>query len=97
MIIGLRDQLPHLADRVLSASRHEFCDERDLRPDNDAVFIAKVVEFLRVLIMRKPQRVGADVFYDFHVFLHHGGRQRVSGALPVLMAGYAAKRIGSAV
>ena len=93
VVRGLRDELPHLVQRILDALLHEFCDERNLRPHQNAVLVAEIIKCLRLLIMRKPQRVGANVPDDGHVLLHHRRGNRIADAKPVLMAGYSAQRI----
>ena len=72
-------------------------DVRDLRPDDQAVLVAQVVEELVVLIVRQAHRGRAQLADERHVAPVMLGQQRVADSLPVLMAGDAAQRIHLAV
>ena len=97
MVIALGDELAHLIERILPPVFHVHRDIRDLRPDDDAVLVAEVVEFLRVLIVGKTQGVRPQFPNDSHI----GGMifigQRVALALYVLMTAYAPQRIAAPV
>ena len=97
VVIALGNEFAHLVERVLPGVCHMHGDIGDLRPDHDAVFIAEIVEFLRVLIVGKAQGVRAKLADDGHVrrviFIAEG----VALALEILVAAYAAKRVASAV
>ena len=90
MVVALADELLHLCERVLPAARHMLCDIGDLSPDDKTVLIAEVIEFLRVLVMGKAQRVGAELADDFHIRCVILIGKSVALALEVLMAAHAA-------
>ena len=72
-------------------------DVGDLGPDHNAVFIAEVIELLRVLIVCQAQGVGAQLPDDGHVRLVILNREGVALALQVLMAAHAPEGIAAAV
>ena len=72
-------------------------DVGDLGPDHNAVFIAEVIELLRVLIVGQAQGVGAQLPDDGHVRLVILNREGVALALQVLMAAHAPEGIAAAV
>ena len=53
MVIILNDKLLHLADCVVVAAVHVAGDVGDFSPENKTCLVAKVVEFLCVLIVCK--------------------------------------------
>ena len=72
-------------------------DVGNLRPDNQALFIAQVIEILVVLIVGKANGIGAH-------FQHHGNilfmlpcGQGTAQPLPVLMPGRTTQAVGLAV
>ena len=97
VIIALGDQFPHLAESILPPVCHMHGDIGDLGPDNDAVFIAEIVELLCVLIMGQPQGVGAQLPDDGHVGRMVFIRQGVPPALEILVAAHTAQRIAAPV
>ena len=97
MVVILHDQFGHLGEGVFPPIVHVHRDIGDLGPDNETIFIAEVVEVLGVLVVGQTQRVGPQFLDDGHILLHHGGSQRVAGALAVLVAGDPAQRIAAAV
>ena len=97
VIIALGDQFPHLAESILPPVCHMRGDIGDLGPDNDAVFIAEIVELLCVLIMGQPQGVGAQLPDDGHVGRMVFIRQGVPPALEILVAAHTAQRIAAPV
>ena len=97
MVVALCDQFSHLIESVLSSTAHMHCYIRDLCPYNYAVFVAQVVEFLRVLIVGEPERVRSE-FPDYvHIRSVIFRSQRVASSLEILMSGDAAQRVASAV
>ena len=97
MVIVLNDELLHLAYRVVPAVRHMLADIRDLRPDDHAVPVTKIIKELVVLIMCEADRVGSDFANELHVLFMLFLCDRISASLPVLMAGDAVERIRSSV
>ena len=97
VVIALSDELPHLAERVLPAILHVHGDVRDLRPDHNAVFIAEIVELLRVLVVGQAQRVRAELPDDGHVRRVILIAQGVALALEILVPAHAAQRVAAAV
>ena len=97
MVIALGHQLPHLIDGVLPSIRHVLCDVGDFRPDDDAILVAKVIEFLCVLIVGKAHRVGTDFTDNVHVLPMFIEGKRITKTLPVLMAADTPQRVHSAV
>ena len=51
MVVVLCDQLSHLRERILPALRQMLRDVWDFDPDNQTVFITKIIEVLIVLIV----------------------------------------------
>ena len=68
MMVVLGNEFSHLRESVLSSARHVRCDIRDLRPDQQALFIAEIIEVLCVLIVSQSQRCDAELFDQRHVF-----------------------------
>ena len=97
VVVVLHDQFGHLGEGVFPPAVHVHRDVGDLGPDDKTVFVAEVVEILGVLVVGQAQRVGAQLFDDGHILLHHGGGQRAAGALAVLVAGDPAQRVAAAV
>ena len=97
MIIALGDQLPHLIQRVLAATRHMLGDIGDLRPDDQAVFIAQIIKFLGVLIVGQADGVGPDLPDKSHILPVLFDRQRTAQPGPILMAADAPQRITASV
>ena len=72
-------------------------DIRDFRPDDHTGLITEVIEVLVVLIMRKANRVLAQLLNQLHILLVHFPGDGVAQPLAVLMAGNAVQRIGAAI
>ena len=68
-----------------------------LRPDNESLFVAKIVEILIVLIVSETYGGGTDLHYEVDILSVMLGKKRVTDAPSVLVAGYAAQRILLAV
>ena len=88
MIIALCNQLPHLVKSVPAAIWHVLGDVWDFRPDDQPIFITKVIKFLCVLIMSQSNRVCANLLDDLHIFFMFFYGQGVSKARAVLMAAH---------
>ncbi len=97
VVIILNYELLHLRNGIFSAVGHVLGNIGDLRPNDHTVFIAKVVEILVVLIVRKTDGVGADLADDRHIFVVMLLQKCVADRLSVLMAANAAKGIALAV
>lgn len=50
-----------------TAIGHMLGDIRNFCPDDYAVFIAQIIEFLRLLVVRKAHRVGTNLSNKGHV------------------------------
>ena len=72
-------------------------DVGDLGPDDKTLFVAQVIECLRVLVVGKADGVGAHLQNQRHIFFHHLFGDGYTRTLAVLMAGDTAQGIGVAV
>ncbi len=97
MVVILCDQLPHLGEGIFPAVFHMHGNVGNFRPGDDTIFIAEVVEFLRVLIMRQTNRVGTDFPDQRHVLPVHIRGQGIPHTQAVLVTRDAAKRIGAVI
>ena len=97
VVVVLHDEFFHLGQRVGAAIVHMHRDVGNFRPDDKTLFIAQVVERLRVLVVGKADGVGAHFQDQRHILLHHLFGDGYARALAVLMAGDAAQGIGAAV
>ena len=43
--------------------------ERDFGPYDHPVFVTEIIKFLRMLVMRKADRIAADFCYELHILL----------------------------
>ena len=87
VVIVLNNQFFHLGQRVGAAIVHVHRDVGNFRPDDKTLFIAQVVERLRVLVVGKADGVGAHFKDQRHVLLHHLFGNGYARTLAVLMAG----------
>ena len=97
MVVVLHDEFFHLGQRVGAAIVHVHRDVGNFRPDDKTLFIAQVVERLRVLVVGKTDGVGAHFQNQRHILFHHLFGNGYARALAVLMAGDAAQGIGAAI
>ena len=72
-------------------------DVGNLCPRDKTVFIAEVIEVLRVLVVGKAHRVGAHIPQNLHILLMFSGGQRIADPCAVLMPRRAHKADISAV
>ena len=73
--------------RLLFSAESRY--DGDLRPNEKALFVAKVIEFFVVLIVGKPYRVCADLLDYLYILGVLLERESVAEILSVLVAGYA--------
>ena len=59
----------------------------DLRPDDQTSFVAQIVKFLRVLIVREPYGIGAHFTNQVYIFFMMRRSQCIADFRSVLMAG----------
>ena len=97
MVVVLHDEFFHLGQRVGAAIVHVHRDVGNFRPDDKTLFIAQVVECLRVLVVGKTDGVGAHFQNQRHILFHHLFGNGYARTLAVLMAGNAAQGIGAAI
>ena len=97
MIIILNNQFLHLRKGVGPPVCHVHGDIRDLGPNNDAVFIAQIVELLSMLIVGKTQGVSPQLPDNCYVCLMLLKAQRITGTLPVLMTAAAPQGLAASV
>ncbi len=97
MIVALCNEFPHLAEGVFAAALHMHGDIGNLRPHHDAVFVAQIIELLRMLIMCKTQCVCTDLPDDLHVRGVIFPGQSIALSLQVLMPADTAQGIAAAV
>ena len=97
VVIVLHDEFFHLGQRVGAPVVHVHRDVGDFRPDDKTLFVAQVIECLRVLVVGKADGVGAHLQNQRHIFFHHLAGDGNARALAVLMAGDAAQGIGTSV
>ena len=86
VVVILSDKLLHLGKCVGAGFGHMLGDIGNLRPCHKTVFIAQVIEILRVLVVGQAHRVGAHVADDLHILLMLGRGQGVAQPRAVLMA-----------
>ena len=60
MVVLLTDKLPHLLNGVVIPMVEMLRDIRDLRPHDNPVLIAEIVEIVVLLIMGKTNGIGSD-------------------------------------
>ena len=70
---------------------------RNLSPYDQSAFIAEIIKILRMLIMRKTNRICAHLTNQINIFLMMLIFKGVTDAGSILMAGNAAQRIRLAV
>ena len=97
MVIALGDEFPHLGDGILPAVGHMGSDVGNLCPGDNAILVAEVIEFLRVLVVGEADGVGTDFTDEFHVLFMFFDGQCVAKTLPVLMAADTTQRVNSAI
>ena len=97
VVVVLHDEFFHLGQRVGAPVVHVHRDVGDFRPDDKTLFVAQVIECLRVLVVGKADGVGAHFQNQRHIFFHHLAGDGNAHALAVLMAGDTAQGIGVAV
>ena len=85
MVVVLRNQLFHLSQRIGVGFGHMLGDIRNFCPRHKTVFVAEVVEILRVLVMGQTHGVRTHVAQNLHIFLVLGGGQRIAEACAVLV------------
>ena len=93
MIVILHNQFPHLEKCILPSFRHMRRNIRYLSPDNHSISIAKIIKILIVLIMCKPNRIGANLTNQIHILLHMFFCNGISQTFPILMSGNPTQRI----
>ena len=93
VVVVLHNEFFHLGQRVGAAIVHVHRDVGNLRPDDKTLFIAQVVERLRVLVVGKADGVGAHFQNQRHILFHHLFGNGYARTLAVLMAGNTAQRI----
>ena len=93
VVVVLHDEFFHLGQRVGAAIVHVHRDVGNFRPDDKTLFIAQVVERLRVLVVGKTDGVGAHFQNQRHILFHHLFGNGYARTLAVLMAGNTAQRI----
>ena len=97
MVVVLNNQFFHLGQRVGAPVVHMHRDVGDLGPDDKTLFVAQVIECLRVLVVGKADGVGAHLQNQRHILFHHLFGDGYTRTLAVLMAGDTAQGIGVAV
>ena len=97
VVVVLHDEFFHLGQRVGAPVVHVHRDVGDFRPDDKTLFVAQVIECLRVLVVGKADGVGAHLQNQRHIFFHHLAGDGNARALAVLMAGDTAQGIGTSV
>ena len=93
VVVVLSYKLLHLRDSVLAAGGHMLGDIGDLCPDHKTLFIAEIIEILVVLIVSETDGGCANLHDIVNVLCVMLGKERVTNAPSVLVAGYAAERI----
>ena len=97
VVIILRNELLHLRNGILAAAGHMLGDIGNLRPDDQAVLIAQIVEILVVLIVSQTDGGGAQFVDEFHILLVVLGQQGVAQTPAVLVTGHATQGIFLAI
>ena len=87
VVVVLDDEFFHLGQRVGAAIVHVHRDVGDFRPNHDTLFVAQIIECLRVLVVGKADGVGTHFKDQRHIFFHHLFGDGNARALAVLMAG----------
>lgn len=85
LLYQLLEHQPRL--RLLFSAESRY--DGDLRPNEKALFVAKVIEFFVVLIVGKPYRVCTDLLDYLYILGVLLERESVAEILSVLVAGYA--------
>ncbi len=93
MIIVLRYQFSHLRNGIVISGIHVFGNIRNFRPDNQPVFITKIIKILVMLIMGQTNGCGPNFLNQLHVFPVMFRQQCITNALAVLVPGYTVQRI----
>ena len=93
VVVVLDDQFFHLGQRVGAPIVHVHRDVGNFRPNYDTLFVAQVVERLRVLVVGKTDGVGTHFQNQRHILFHHLFGDGNARALAVLMTGDAAQGI----
>ena len=97
MIVALGNQFAHLAEGVFAAAFHMHGDIGNLRPHHNAVFVAQIIELLRMLIMCQAQCVCTNLPDDLHVRSVVLTGQGIALSLQVLVPADAAQGIAAPV
>ena len=97
VVVVLDDEFFHLGQRVGAPVVHVHRDVGDFRPNHDTLFVAQIIERLRVLVVGKADGVGAHFKDQRHILLHHLFGDGHTRALAVLMAGNTTQGIGAPV
>ena len=97
MVVVLQHQFFHLAQRVGGGFGHMLGDVGNLCPRDKTVFVAEVIEVLRVLVVGKAHGVGAHIPQNLHILLMLSGGQRIADPCAILMPRRAHKADISAV
>ena len=97
VVVVLDDEFFHLGQRVGAPVVHVHRDVGDFRPNHDTLFVAQIIERLRVLVVGKADGVGTHFKDQRHILLHHLFGDGHTRALAVLMAGNTTQGIGAPV
>ena len=97
MVVVLHNQFSHLGEGVGAALGYMLGDVGDFCPRHKAVFIAQVVEILRVLVVGQAHGVRAHLAQQGHILVVLFFGQCVAKALAVLMSRCAAQAVGAVV
>ena len=97
VVVVLHDEFFHLGQRIGAPVVHMHRDVGDFRPDDKTLFVAQIIECLRVLVVGKADGVGAHFQNQRHILFHHLFGDGNARALAVLMAGNTAQGIGTSV
>ena len=97
VVVVLHDEFFHLGQRVGAPVVHVHRDVGNFRPDDKTLFIAQIIERLRVLVVGKADGVGAHFEDQRHILVHHLFGDGYARTLAVLMAGNTAQGIGAPV
>ena len=93
MVEALAYQLTHLLVRIVPLLARHAVDERNLRPDDQPQRVTTGINIVRLLIMRKAYRCGADIHDGSQIEVMLPVSQRTSKSPPVLMARHSIHRI----
>ena len=97
MVVVLDDEFFHLGQRVGAPVVHVHRDVGNFRPNHDTLFVAQIIERLRVLVVGKADGVGTHFKDQRHILLHHLFGDGHTRALAVLMTGNTTQGIGAPV